>query len=411
MTKNYSISICLDKRYKKSDGTFPVKLRVFTAEPRTQKLFATIFSFTEKDFTSIWETMKPRTEHKETRMKLQALENKAHEVANNLPIFNFQDFERLMFGTTDREMNVNYYYERIIEQNRAKGNISTANNYLSALKCLLRFHSKPNIGFQQVTVSFLDQFEKHCIENEGKSITTVSIYLRTLRTVFNEAISTKTVSPDLYPFGKRKYQIKASKKFKRTLSGEQLKVLFEGVPKTPEQARAKAFWFFSYLCNGMNFKDILNLKWKDIDGDRITFIRAKTAKNSGEQTPIAVYLNPYSKEVIDTYGNTDRNENSFVFPILFQSHSAEEKHSKKNAFIRSVNQNFLKYSKGLGIEEQISTYFARHSFSTMAVRKGKSMEFVGEALGHTDIKTTMNYFAGFEDKDKMDISNALLNFN
>ena len=38
------------------------------------------------------------------------------------------------------------------------------------------------------------------------------------------------------------------------------------------------------------------------------------------------------------------------------------------------------------------------------------MEFVGEALGHSDTKTTIGYFAGFENKVKKDFSNTLLDF-
>ena len=38
------------------------------------------------------------------------------------------------------------------------------------------------------------------------------------------------------------------------------------------------------------------------------------------------------------------------------------------------------------------------------------MEFIGEALGHTDIKTTINYFKGFDDDKKREHSNKTFNF-
>lgn len=410
MQQKYSISIVLDKRFKKADGKYSVKLRMFTPDPRTQKLYATKFNYTEKDFTSIWETDKPRSEHKQDRIKLQGLLAKANEVADKLPEFSFKEFERLMFGKTNAEMNVNYYYDKAIKRHKERGVISSAKNYKNSLDCLLRFHGNENINFKAVTVSYLEQFEKYCTEQENKSLTTVGIYLRPLRTIFNDAISEKTILADIYPFGKRKYQIKAPKKVKKALSPETLKTLFEGEPATPEQQRAKMFWFFSYLCNGINIKDVLSLKWKDLDKDKLTFVRAKTAKSTNAPTPITVYLNDYTKQVIKDYGNTPPMPNNYIFPIFNNSQTIEEQYREKNNFIRSINQNFLKYAKALGIDEQISTYYARHSFSTMAIRKGKSIEQVGEALGHTDIKTTMNYFAGFEDKDKKDLSKVLLEF-
>ena len=42
------------------------------------------------------------------------------------------------------------------------------------------------------------------------------------------------------------------------------------------EKRAKAFWFFSYLANGMNLKDIALLTYDDLNGNEISFERAKT---------------------------------------------------------------------------------------------------------------------------------------
>jgi integrase/recombinase XerD len=38
------------------------------------------------------------------------------------------------------------------------------------------------------------------------------------------------------------------------------------------------------------------------------------------------------------------------------------------------------------------------------------MEFVNEALNHSDMKTTKGYFAGFADETKKEFSEALMKF-
>jgi hypothetical protein len=38
------------------------------------------------------------------------------------------------------------------------------------------------------------------------------------------------------------------------------------------------------------------------------------------------------------------------------------------------------------------------------------MEFVMEALSHNSMKTTKGYFAGFEDKDKKDFMEKIMDF-
>lgn len=409
MNQPYIISITLDKRRKKKKGTYPVRLRVFIPETKAQKLYGTKFDFTVKEFSSTW-TEKPRKEYKENKKPLLALLVKANEVADKINPFNFEDFERLMFGKTGTKQNVNYYFDKAVERHKKRGSISTATSYEYALQCLLRFHEKENINFKDISVSYLEQFEKFCIEKEGKSITTVGIYLRNLRAVFNEAIGNKTITSDIYPFGKKKYQIKTGKKAHKALTPEQLKTLFEGKPETPEQEKAKAFWFFSYLSNGMNMKDILKLKCSNIEGDKVTFVRAKTENATQEQKQITFYLNHYTKQVIEKYGNLNQSANSYIFPVFNYDQTPEEQESKKLAFIRFVNQHFRKYTKSLGIQEKASTYWARHSFTTIAIQKGMSMEFIGEALGHTDMKTTIGYFAGFEDETKKDLSSKLLDF-
>lgn len=408
MQKPFIITITLDKRRIKKNGTYPVRLRVFIPEDKKQKLYATQFAFTEEDFKAIWDTVKVKSKFKEYQQKLYALETKANKVAEQLNTLTFEEFERLMYGTTGTKKNVTYYFKKIADDFTKAGSISTAKSYRDAFNCIKRFAKKDNLSFKEITVSFLEKFEKFCIEEESKSITTVSIYTRNLRAVFNAAIEEKVISNDIYPFGKTKYKIKTYSKVKKALTSAEVKLLFEGIPATLEQEEAKAFWFFSFFCNGMNMKDILELRFKNIDDEKITFIRAKTANTTSEIKPIEVYLNDFTKQVINKYSNKDKGINEYVFPILKKGMNPEEQRQKKVNFISFINLHFDKYAKGLGFTEKITTYWARHSFSTIAVNKGMSMEFVGEALGHTDTKTTMNYFKGFEQESKKKIANLLM---
>lgn len=174
--------------------------------------------------------------------------------------------------------------------------------------------------------------------------------------------------------------IKSSRKVKKALDKDILKLLLNGTPETSQQERAKAFWFISYFCNGMNVKDILNIKVKDITEDKLTFIRAKTASTTRELEPIEVYLNEFAFEVIRKFGNLSQSRNRYLFPYFNEGQTAKEKYAVKKLFTRSINQNFLNYALSLGISQKVSTYYARHSFSNHLIRKGVNMEAVGEAL-------------------------------
>ncbi|GAG93834.1 unnamed protein product, partial [marine sediment metagenome] len=86
--KQFIISVALDKRRKKTNGKFPVRLRVFIPETSKQKLYGTIFDCTQKEFDSIWKTIKPKKEFKTLKLQFQSIETKANEVATKLNTFN-----------------------------------------------------------------------------------------------------------------------------------------------------------------------------------------------------------------------------------------------------------------------------------------------------------------------------------
>jgi site-specific recombinase XerD len=63
-----------------------------------------------------------------------------------------------------------------------------------------------------------------------------------------------------------------------------------------------------------------------------------------------------------------------------------------------------------GVDENISTYYARHSYTTISIQNGASLEFMQESLGHQNILTTQNYWAGFDEAKKIENAHKLMDF-
>jgi integrase len=250
-------------------------------------------------------------------------------------------------------------------------------------------------------------YEQYMIENKKRSKTTVSMYLRALRAIFIQAVRSGDIDRSLHPFGKGKYEFKGSKKVKKALTIDELKVLLRTDPIDPNQQKAKDFWFFSYLCNGMNIKDILYLRYGQIGKDSFTFERIKTKNTDSEPEQIEVFLNEYTRMVIKEYGTKPGNDpKQLVFPFINESESATRQHVKTKAFTRFINQHIKKLSIDNGLTRDISTYFARHSFATGLIRDGKSIAYVQEALGHASPKTTQNYMAGFLNEERRETAES-----
>lgn len=418
MRKEYSISIYLDTRRSKSSGKYPVKLRVYTSAPRQQKLYPTIFEFTEKEFESIWNTTKPRREHQETRKMIVAVEVKANKVAEKLQPFRLDQFERRLYRKPGDGVSVKYHYTQIISEFNGRDQLGTASTYDLSQKSIIDFVEKTsskifkNLTLYDITSKWLEDYEHYMIETKGRTPTTVSMYLRSLRAVYNKAIAEDEIDRGYYPFGKRKYQIPATSNVKKTLSKQQLKSLFNVQPGSAEQEKAKDFWFFSYACNGMNIKDIAMLRYKDINDGKIEFIRAKTRITSkANLKPITAYQNEFTEGIIKKYGNDSIDQNQFVFDIIKDSMKPQQKQNAIKNFTRFINQHLKKLCKANDLPEQISTYWARHSFATNAVRKGASMEFIQESLGHGNVQTTQKYFAGFDNETRKQFSNEIMDFD
>ncbi|MCX7648934.1 MAG: phage integrase SAM-like domain-containing protein, partial [Flavobacteriales bacterium] len=181
------ISLFLDTRRVKKSGKYPVKLRVFTSNPRIQKLYNTRFEFTKKEFESIYESNRPRTEHKKIRLQLQAIELKAIDAAKELKPFTFERFEKRLFRKTSEGENIFYQYQQAIDLLLKQGQIGTANNYELSLKSIKEYCTKTKgktpsfLSFYEVTPKWLQGYENFMIEVKGRRITTVAIYLRVLR--------------------------------------------------------------------------------------------------------------------------------------------------------------------------------------------------------------------------------------
>jgi hypothetical protein len=71
MEVGYSISIYLDTRRQKADGTFPVKLRVYSTILGKTKFYPTTFNLTESDFSEVWENTRRKKEYREMNQEFK----------------------------------------------------------------------------------------------------------------------------------------------------------------------------------------------------------------------------------------------------------------------------------------------------------------------------------------------------
>jgi integrase/recombinase XerD len=393
----------IDKYHPQKDGKCNLTIRV--THQRKKKYYPTGMAIDATDFDRIMTAKRRSAEDAATYNKIRLFVTKAMNSIEAMPIFTFGIFEDIYLQNREAADSVYFGFEKYIKELRIESRIGTASSYEVAKKSLEKF--KPSLKYADVTKTFLTQYENWMLA-EGRSKTTVGIYLRSLRTIFNRA----TIDKSLYPFGegKGKYSIPTGKNIKKALTLNEISKIFNyPAPERSTQEMAKDYWIFIYLCNGLNVKDLCLLKRKNITGNVLKFVRAKT-KRKKDAEEITVSIKPAAKEVLNKWGVLSLNPESYVFPHLEKGMTAEREREVIKQLTKTINKHMKQIAKDLELDKVVTTYFARHSFATILKNAGVSMEFISEALGHSDMKTTKSYLAGFEVEQIHTTTDALTNF-
>lgn len=404
MKSNISVGFVLEGAHPRKDGKCSIKLHLY-GKSFGQRRYSTKEFATKDEWQKINGKMLRSDDLKKIKAALAAIQQDVKEVVDTIEPFSFIKFEEAYFKQSTSHRNKSHILADIftcyIEERRALGKIGTVQSYNTTANVVDGF--KKNLTIHDITPGFLKSLEKHCID-KGNSYSTVGIYMRQLRAVVNQAIKDKLMSADNYPF--KDYKVPSGKSVKKALPNEDLKKLLEYNPQKYSQQKALDYWTLSYLCNGMNFADIINLKKSDLDGNYLSFIRQKTKNTVKERKAIKVGLNSRALALINKLKNID-DANPYLFPVLYPGLAPLTVKHRCQRLIKFVNAEMDTVRQDLKIEQKVGTYVARHSYTSLLMRKGVPVAFLKEALGHRSVATTEAYLGSFEDNAKLEYANLL----
>jgi integrase/recombinase XerD len=385
-----TVTVFFDTRRVKDDLTYPVKYRV--NHMRNRIYFPSGIDLAEDEW-KILPTTKKR-ELIETRELIQSGLDKVKDHIKDMVKgegFSVEGLtKRLSKGRKDSILGA---FDRKIHELTKAGQIGTASSYQCAINSIQKFTTK-DLKYSEITLDWVKKYEAHLLDEE-KTRTTIKFYIGCLRAIMNEGKEDKIISEAQYPFGKGKFEIKTGTGRKLALRLDQISKVLKHPLITDNERRMRDLWFFSYLTNGINFNDMLRLRYKDIAGGEIHFHRQKTIRTTKEQKEISATLLPQMKAIIRKWGNSDRKPDNFIFPFLSKEMDAVTEKKTIQNVIRLCNKKMADISKALKYDT-ISTYTARHSYATVLKRSGANIAFISESLGHSDLRTTENYLSSFE---------------
>ncbi|SJZ85771.1 tyrosine-type recombinase/integrase [Sediminibacterium ginsengisoli] len=433
--------IRLDERKIKLDQTYPVKLWV-TFQRRALS-YTTKISLSKADYSKL-SASNLRNELKEVRDKIHKLEMDLDEYIRELGEFSFEIFEmnfvsrnslliyRSAKKSTPAQLPQHFDFQpfekkfRILKEDGAKkdnllgGYVTyvsellqaqspkTADLYQTAYYSLFSF--KGNLRLASITKQYLKEYDAW-MRNKQLSRTTIGMYLRTLRKIFNNAIDNGIFSKKDYPFGRNKYIIPSGRNVKKALDKSLLAGIYYYNPVSEREWFARDTWLFLYFGNGMNPKDMALLKYKNIDDGFLVFDRSKIETTAKEQSkPVSVFITEEISNIINRWGNRKISNETYIFPVLKDGMNSLEQMTAIQYFVKATNYWMKDIFSNLGYNKKSTTVVARHSFSTHMLHNGASKELIQESLGHLNIKTTENYLGSFEKPVVREFAEKMMSF-
>jgi len=284
--------------------------------------------------------------------------------------------------------SVGGFYAELVKQLEKANRINYARSFKHTWYSLKRFcGNELDFPFSDIDVEFLGKYEQW-LKNQNYTEVTISHIFRSIRTTYNKAITEKCALKGSYPFNEFKVSKFDVSTQKRAIPKDAIKkIMMADLSKELFYTQfARDIFIFSYLCGGINFTDISSLKISNLIENKLVYIRKKTKKKI--KTP----LSDEALQIIQQYAAGRNSPSDYIFPIL----DAKFHKTEVQKVLRRVNLALKKVAKLAGINANLTTYVARHSFATVLKNSGVNVALISETLGHSDIATTQIYLDSFE---------------
>lgn len=240
---------------------------------------------------------------------------------------------------------------------------STKHNYKSTWSSISKFEKKADtITLEDINRDWVERFNLFLVNNNIAN-NTRTIKIRHIQSVFRYAIDNELTTN--YPF--RHIGLSMEETRKRDLTVEELRAVFS--TEMPEKKKwvIDAFRIIFYLI-GINLHDLFDLTAANVVNGRIEYVRLKTGRH------YSIFIHPELQELMDRYRG---EEKLFSFCERYSS---------------IATMNFILNTNLHTVRDGLTTYYARHTWATIAFKLGISKDTISLALGHSfGIRVTSTY--------------------
>ena len=355
-----TIRLYLDRRSTKEGAEAPLKVSI------NKQSSSAYISLDVKILPSQWDAGKERIKNHPNKNALQSYIDTQKAKVTNAVLEMTKKGELTKLTATQIKNKVleilspavsmaNGFYNRFVAYANSRDAKRTKDIYSITAKRMLEYDSGIKTKtFEDINKDWLNGFDSFLMKS-SPSQNSRSIHFRNIRAVFNDAMDNDITTN--YPF--RVFKIKSVETQKRSLTIDQLRTLFNTHVSGIEQ-RALDMFKLSFFLIGINIADLCVLSEIDADG-RINYRRKKTKKL------YSIKVEEEAMEIISRYRGA-----KYLLNIL---------DIYKNAHTFTVF--FDKVLKRIGDFTELTSYWARHTWATIASEIDIPEDVISRALGHS----------------------------
>ena len=337
---------------------------------------------------------------------LSQQENKASSIIRTLlddgVDFSLEQFTQEFYGLTTASLSVSEFWLKRIDELNREGRTGYAKTIKDSYNAFFRFEKNKGLTFKQLNYNLLNDFVIF-LKQRNYSDSGIAVRLKDLRALYNQAIKRKIVDRKHYPFDEFKVSKFKTADSKRAIDKKQIQLIANlNLNKHPELHDAHNYFLFSYLSRGMNFIDIVHLKWSNISEGRLIYSRSKT------NTRFNIKIEGQLAQIIEHY-RAQQRPTQYVFPIISQDGLTPiQLQKEKDNALKVFNKKLKALAVLAGVSGKVTSYVIRHSYATNLKFRGTSTDIISQSMGHADMKTTQRYLKSFSNEDLDNANDNLL---
>lgn len=390
MRSTFRILFYINRNKAKKNGKAAVLCRI-TVDGRSA-----VIATGEECAPEAWQTKSGETGDRKINLRLQALRERIEASYTTLlrregvvsverlklRLQGVNETPTMLLETSAEELRA---VEACVGRSRSPGTYQNNRRSDSGLRDFVRSRGESDIPIPTLAPDFFDAYRLF-LKRRGYAASTTNRYLHWLGRLMRRAIARGVIR--FNPFEGVRYE---TEKYRpRFLQKHEVERLL-AFPVRDEATELSRHMFLFSVFTGLAYADLRTLRRSQIetDGAGRQYIRKARQKTHEESL---IPLHPIAEQLLSLYLKDDKTEDRRIFP---------------DASYFLLTHRLKAIGKACGLHEPLTFHVGRHSFGTLTLEAGISMESIARMMGHASVTTTELYARITDQKISEDVDRLI----